>query len=104
MSHVSESHANAIAQGSPTQGASDLRQCPFLSLSALSRWALQLCLRKMCLGFPSLPTSLPMGRPVGEGGQSEPLPPRPSSPFQRGRGAFPSSPENGLSALGRPGP
>lgn len=55
MSHVSESHANAIAQGSPTQGASDLRQCPFLSLSALSRWALQLCLRKMCLGFPSLP-------------------------------------------------
>lgn len=104
VSHVPESHANTIVQGSPTQGARDLRQRPFLGLSAPGRWALQLCPHTVPLGFLSLPTSWPPGLPGGEGGRSEPPPPRPSSPFQRRRGAFPSSLENSPSVLGRPGP
>lgn len=91
VSHVPESHANTIVQGSPTQGARDLRQRPFLGLSAPGRWALQLCPRTVPLGFLSLPTSWPPGLPGGEGGRSEPPPPRPSS-FPETQGSISKQP------------
>lgn len=67
------SHANTIVQGSPTQGASDLRQCSFLGLSAPGRWALQLCVSNASGSFPAYLT-VP-GLPWGEGASLSLSPP-----------------------------